>query len=98
MTDSSFQHMGKTACQFVRCLILLLVLAQFTIATHAFEHQTIQTDAGCSVCMQLERFGDVCLPDVLISETSPNSYHDHPLTQSTRLSLVTVPYQARASP
>jgi hypothetical protein len=98
MKEFSGQHMGKTACHFLRCLVLLLVFAQFTIATHAFEHQTIQPDASCSICIQLERLGNACLPATSIAEASPNSDHDHSLTQLTRFSLVTVPYQARASP
>ena len=98
MTSIATQSTSKGVWKVAHLLILFLAFAQIAIVAHSVEHSVAYPDKSCSICAQLDRLGDACLPDFSVLSPAPNFHHNSSHRPRAKCGLVTVPYQARASP
>lgn len=78
-------------------VLLGLVLAQVALAAHQFEHELLEHDQSCSICVQFDR-DDVLIDDASIHFPPVFSQSSHSDATYPARILTCSPFNARASP
>lgn len=80
-------------------VVLLPAWSQAALAVHQFEHGIEDTDAACSVCVQVERYGDAAVTgDAATALPVPAPFLVSPNSVPVSLTARFPHYQSRASP